>query len=295
MKKMNQVPGVEQTLLPLVTPQAVPFKLESERHTLYVEEVELTQHPIEIDIQMAEGSEGYQNNIKSYFEEPAHKKYTLYINEFEEESRGLHDLFQKLREGDVNDTLDVRIHSPGGYISELQCFHNIFKEIFCNRVTTYLDNFGYSCGGFIFLMGDNRVAYEHSELMLHQASYGSFGAMNSVKSHVEFSQKRLERFIYRILGQFMTNDEISDMLNGKDFWLDVDDMVERNMVHVVVVDGISLDVEAYKELKAHEEKGGSREEFWDKLNQKEEGAVVEQPEPEEPKQTKRGRPKKSTK
>ena len=217
----------ETQVLPLIQPQVVePTKVESNYHTLYIEEVEGSQQELETNIEFEiDCPIRTANNIKTYIEIPEHKKYTLCIHEFGGERKDMHDLLHALRGGQENDLLEIRINSDGGSIIELQSIQNVISQYFKGRVTTILDNVGFSCGAMLFLMGDVKVAFEHSEMMLHQATYGVLGAMESVKQHVEFRQKSLENYFKSIVSGYFSDDEINEILSGKDLWLNVDDMV----------------------------------------------------------------------
>lgn len=254
---MHQPTQHEETII-VPGPHPVPGepgveRIESQHHTLFIETNEEETHEMGL---------GMVQRV------PAHKKFTLYIDEFGELEKGLHKILHKLRKAEQQDWLNVRIHSGGGYVTELQTLENVFKEAFFGRVMTHLDAFGYSCGGFIFLMGDKRVCYESSELMLHAASYASWGDQNTVKSHVDFVHKQLESYSRRLLKPYMTPEEIDAMLKGQDYWFSAKDLCEKGMATEVIVDGIELEADEYLELYDYEENGGEREKFFDMLNER---------------------------
>jgi ATP-dependent protease ClpP protease subunit len=218
--------------------------IDGEFHTLFITKEE---HRLE------EFQTEYNGEVLTAIKEsvPEHKKYTLYIEQFGHNKNQLHRIMHELRQADENDILELRIDSPGGYVTEGIMIYNTMREIFNGRTITYLDSAGYSMGAIIFSLGDERVAYDDSSLMYHNYSTGYMGKGGEIKSYIDFEDKHFtEFFINKVVNKgFMTEEEYNRMKDGHDFWLDSMELARRGIATHVIVDGYRLDAEAYIKFK----------------------------------------------
>ena len=224
-------------------------ELSSEQHTLYIEVVPEKKRIID--------------KAKSLYEIiPKHKRYRVYIGKFFELKKGLHSVFNGLREATNRDYLELMINSGGGLVNEGQQFYNIIQEKFYKRTIAYLDNMGYSMGALLFCMADKRVVYEYSDLMFHTYSHGSRGKGGEVKSHVEHTSKKLEKFFYNIIVKrgFLTKDEFKKMVIGQDFWMDTKELCKRGIATHVILEGKEITAKEYLKNIKKKKKAPKKEE-----------------------------------
>jgi ATP-dependent protease ClpP protease subunit len=217
----------------------VKKELSSEQHTLYSEIINEKKIPVD-----------KEKNI--YRVIPKHKRYRIFIGRFFELKKGLHAVFNELLTADKNDRLEFRINSRGGFVNEGILFYNIIQEKFCNRTTSYLDNFGYSMGALLFCMAHKRVIYPYSDLMFHTYSTVISGKSGELKSRFNHSDKKIKKFFKDIILKkgFLTKEEFKQMLVGQDFWMDAKQMCKRGIATHVIVEGKEYTAKEYlKELK----------------------------------------------
>ncbi|SFV69103.1 ATP-dependent Clp protease proteolytic subunit [hydrothermal vent metagenome] len=209
-------------------------EISSEQHTLYTEVISERKKIVD-----------REKNL--YQITPKHKRYRVYIGRFFELKKGLHSVFNELREAKNNDYLELFINSGGGLILEGQQFYNLIQEKFYQRTVAYLDNYGYSMGALLFCMADKRVAYEYSDFMFHTYSGGAFGKGGEIKARVEHSNKKLEIFFYDLIVKkgFLTHDEFEQMLVGQDYWMDTKELCKRGIATHVIVAGEELTAKEY--------------------------------------------------
>jgi ATP-dependent protease ClpP protease subunit len=209
-------------------------ELSSEQHTLYIEVIPERKRVIDKD-----------KNIYEII--PKHRRYRVYIGRFFELKKGLHSVFNGLKDANNKDYLELMINSGGGLVNEGQQFYNLIQEKFYKRTISYLDNKGYSMGALLFCMAEKRVVYEYSDLMFHTYSHGSQGKGGEVKSHVEHTAKKLKQFFYDLIVKqgFLTKDEFKKMVIGQDFWMDTKEMCKRGVATHVIVAGEELIAEDY--------------------------------------------------
>jgi len=218
--------------------------IESELSTLFISDEDPIMEEIEIE---------YNGEIVPVAKElvPKHKKYTLYISVFGHDNNQLHKIINALRKGTEHDLLEIRIDSPGGYVSEGIIMYNIMRELFNGRVTTYVDSTAFSMGAMLFSLGDERIAYEDSSLMYHNYSSGYFGKGQELKSYIDYEDRHFEEFFKKkiVSKGFLTDEEYQQMKIGQDFWLNSLDMAKRDICTHVIVGGFKLDNDAFIEYK----------------------------------------------
>ena len=214
--------------------------IEGEFHTLFVSEEDPVLEEIEIV---------HENKPMTLMKEsvPKHKKYTLYIEQFGHRNRQLHKVLFELRKATENDVLEIRIQSPGGYVSEGITIYNTMRELFTGRSVTYLDSDGASMGAMLFSLGDERVAYEDSTLMYHNYSTGYMGKGSEIKAYVDYEDNHFDKFFRKkiVNDGYLSEEEYNEMRIGKDFWFDSYEMAKRGITTHVIVSGFKLDNEAY--------------------------------------------------
>ncbi len=211
----------------------------SENHTLFIEEV--SEKKVLAD-----------KEKKLYSFEPKYKIYRIYIERFFERKRGLHTVFNQLRQASPNDYIEFRINSGGGIISEGQQFYNLLQEKFHEKSVAYLDNRGYSMGALLFCMANKRIIYPHSDFMFHNYFGGAIGKGNEVKARVKHSSKTIEKFFKELIVDkgFLKKKEFKQMLVGQDFWMDAKELCKRKIATHVVVNGEGITAKEYlKRLK----------------------------------------------
>jgi len=228
--------------------------ISGEYHTLFIEEEAPTYENITVEIDgkpfLLEDNPLVLNKEAI----PKHKKFTLFVEMFGHEKTQLHHVLYALRKGEENDTFEIRIDSPGGYMKEGLTLYNIMREKFTNRTVTYLDSSAYSMGALLFSMGDQRIVYEHSSLMYHNYSSGAFGKGDNLKTYIEHEEKNTHNFFKNVIVDkgFLTMAEFDEMLIGRDFWFDCTELAQRGIATHVMVDGFLLEGADYLEYKDSE-------------------------------------------
>ena len=229
---------------PIIIEQDGIKVIEGEFHTLFVSKE---------DRKLEEFQTEHNGEVLTAVKEmlPEHDKYTLYIESFGHSKNQLHKIMNELRQAKEYDVLELRIDSPGGYVSEGISLYNTMREVFSGRTTTFLDSTGYSMGAVIFSLGDERIAYEESSLMYHNYSTGYYGKGDEIKSYIDFEDRHFTQFFTdKIVKKgFLTAEEYREMSIGKDFWFDAVELAQRGIATHVVVDGYKLDAEAFLEYK----------------------------------------------
>jgi len=178
------------------------------------------------------------------------QNFRVFVNSFTESGNDIHGIWNNLLNAGSNDTLELRIASPGGYVTECQNFINIMRNKFKDRTTTYIDSHASSAGAITFLAGDKRVIYENSRIMIHNYAGGYSGEYKKMKTRIDFDEKHIIGFLKSIIRpkashKFLSKKEFKEMVNGKEFWFRTDEMAKRKICTHVIVDGEEMTAKQY--------------------------------------------------
>ncbi len=213
-------------------------EVSSEQHTLYTEVISERKKLIDKD-----------KNI--YQVTPKHKRYRVYIGRFFEQKKGLHSVFNELRDAKKGDYLEFMINSGGGFIQEGMQFFNIILEKFPGRTVAYLDNYGYSMGAMLFSMANKRIIYPYSDFMYHNYSGGAVGKGGDIKARIDHTHERLNKFFHDIIVKqgFLSEDEFQKMLVGQDYWMEAKELCKRGIAtHVIISNGEEITAKEYLKI-----------------------------------------------
>ena len=172
------------------------------------------------------------------------KEHTVYMDALMDHPE-LDELFNTLHTAGGNDTLTIRIDSPGGMLSELYRFKALIVEKFYGRCTTILDPAGASAGALTFTYGDKRIVYEHSWAMFHDWSGGVWGKASDIEKSLIFRRELFKKTFREDLKDFFTEEEIENMFKGQEFWLDAKELCERKIATHVITRGKTITAEEY--------------------------------------------------
>lgn len=172
------------------------------------------------------------------------KEHTIYMDALMDHPE-LDELFNTLHGAGNNDTLTIRIDSPGGMLSELYRFKALIVEKFYGRCTTILDPAGASAGALTFTYGDKRIVYEHSWAMFHDWSGGVWGKASDIEKSLIFRRELFKKTFREDLKDFFTEEEIENMFKGQEFWLDAKELCEHKIATHVITKGKTITAEEY--------------------------------------------------
>lgn len=145
------------------------------------------------------------------------------VDDFEEE-------FQLFAGAGEQDVINIDIVTPGG---SLDTSHMLCRAIsLCAAtVVAYIGPTCASGGTAIALACDEWEVDDMSSFMIHTASYGYVGMAPHVKSHVDHSDKMINRFVRTTYAGFLTEAEIERVIDGKEVYFEGDELAERLTIY----------------------------------------------------------------
>lgn len=136
------------------------------------------------------------------------------------------DFFRALRDARPTDEVIVHINCYGG---EAATAFQIIDNMRASQATILVSIEGACCSAatFVALAGDSWDVMPHSYFMCHAYSTVLFGKRQEVNAATDFDKKWLDRAMREIYNGFLTEDEINLLMEGKDYYFDADEVIDR--------------------------------------------------------------------
>ena len=134
--------------------------------------------------------------------------------------------FHKIRNARPTDVINIHINCPGGNLFTTVQFIQVLSE--CNaHINMNVTGACMSAATLIFLQGDDFIINEHSAFLFHNYSGGMIGKGGEMYSNVMHDRKWSEKLFRSQYEDFLTAEEISNLVDDKDIWMDANTVVER--------------------------------------------------------------------
>ncbi len=134
--------------------------------------------------------------------------------------------FHKIRNARPTDIINIHINCPGGNLFTTVQFLQVLSE--CKaHINMNVTGACMSAATLIFLQGDDFVINEHSAFLFHNYSGGMIGKGGEMYSNVIHDRKWSEKLFRSQYEDFLTVEEISNLVDDKDIWMDANTVVER--------------------------------------------------------------------
>jgi ATP-dependent Clp protease protease subunit len=163
----------------------------------------------------------------SHYEMPIQSKIiSFYISRPIGENALYTDMVHCIKTASEHDRIIIYINTPGGNLFAGMQIINAIRTT-AAHVTTVLESHAFSLGTLIFLSGHEWIVMDDSQMMFHNFSSSLTGKGNEQIAEVQANVKWFNKIMKRICHPFLTNDEINAISDGRDLWLDSDDIRKR--------------------------------------------------------------------
>ena len=167
----------------------------------------------------------YQENSKINVEVNGYN-YTIFLDEIFQESAYERDVISILNNATTSDKVTFMINSDGGSLSSALPICIAIRESKA-EVTGMLLSEAHSAASMVFLTTDSQIVSNHCSMLVHSASYGAVGKQQDILDHVTHTQERLNKIFNDFYYGFLSEEEIEQVLSGKELYLDCDSIAER--------------------------------------------------------------------
>lgn len=136
------------------------------------------------------------------------------------------DMINILKTAEAHDTVFINLNTPGGNLyTAIQLMSAIRQSN--ATVVTCIEGMVASAGTLIFLAGHKHVVNANCTFMIHNYSHGAWGKGNEVALRVKHSEHYFNKLAHDMYGNFLTSEEITEVVNGKDFWMESEEVLAR--------------------------------------------------------------------
>lgn len=144
--------------------------------------------------------------------------FNLYLFQAITSTKQFIPFIEALNAASENDLVVVHLSTPGGSLDATDTFLTALAE--CDgRVVVRATGGVHSAGSVILLAADEYTLSENFNMLIHNGSCGAFGDFNKFAAHARANQAYMENFMRTTYCGFLTDEEIEQVIEGKDFWL----------------------------------------------------------------------------
>ena len=180
--------------------------------------------PKKIDLSELFGSPVKQDD--RLFSRPIAQLHEFYLSGEIESSENYIEWFQTIRHASEADIIKIYINSPGGDAFTAIQFIRALQETDATIIMS-VEGVCASAATMIFLQGHSFEVSEHSVFMVHNYSTGVVGKGHEIHSQVTFDKGWSENMLREIYKDFLTEKEITKVIEGADLWMDSSDVIKR--------------------------------------------------------------------
>ncbi len=143
-----------------------------------------------------------------------------------EDSEDFIDFIRAIREAKATDLIRIHIDCCGGDVSTALILCDNLKY---SKATVEISVEGLcaSAATLIMLSGDQWEILEHAHIMIHAWSGMIFGKWHEQKAKFQFDKTYFEDVWRKLYKGFLTDQEIEEVLNGRDIWLTASETLDR--------------------------------------------------------------------
>lgn len=166
------------------------------------------------------------NKIPQYKQAIQVNLYHFYIITEIDQPEAYLDLINVLKTAEAHDTVFIYLNTPGGSLSTAVQIIGAIRQC-AGTVVTCLEGEVCSAGTMIFLSGHRHIISPHSTFMIHNYSHWFGGKGNEVVSYIKYQEQYFRKLARDVYSGFLTDEEIDAVFDGKDFWMDSDEVLRR--------------------------------------------------------------------
>lgn len=154
------------------------------------------------------------------------KYYHAYITDQIGSPWHYNELCYLLDKATHEDTFILHLNTPGGVIdSAFQIIHSL-NHTSANTISSITGSVA-SAGTVVALSCKELEIADHSTFMIHNYSGGAQGKGNEIKEYMKFAGPKLKADFKYLYSGFLSDEEIEDVSEDKDFWFDADETRRR--------------------------------------------------------------------
>lgn len=166
------------------------------------------------------------NELDTIYVKPSPQNFAYFIDGDIEEPSKYRELVQVLTSMSEDDSLELTINCFGGFLHTTTMLSNMIRS--CDgHVHGVLNGVAMSGGSILLLSCHSVEVMPHSTLMSHTSHGYDGGKLSDKIRSIQSSDKQLRALYQDVYFGFYSPEEIEDILEGKDSYLEYDEICER--------------------------------------------------------------------
>lgn len=153
-------------------------------------------------------------------------QYTVMIDEAIGEASYYRNVVQMLLQATEDDVVILHINSPGGLLSGAQTIIEALKATEAHTVALLVGSCS-SAASLISMHCMDVVVTDSAESLIHPPRGGSFGKVTDMHSGSQHFLKVSNRMFKDAYEGFLSEDELKEVIAGREMFLDADDLRQR--------------------------------------------------------------------
>lgn len=165
-------------------------------------------------------------NTNGIYERQGGRVYDFYLNDVIQSSKDYVSWNQIIRGAGELDVIYLHINCYGGDVmTTIQLLRSMSE---CRgTIIASVEGACMSAATFLFLSADVCEVSDHSQFLIHNYSAGNWGKGNELIAKAIAEHAWANNLLHNLYAGFLTKEEIDEVINGKDFWLDSKEVVKR--------------------------------------------------------------------
>lgn len=152
--------------------------------------------------------------------------HSFYISDEIEGSDKYIKLINVLKTAEDHDTIFIYLNTPGGYLNTAIQIISAIKQC-SGTVVTCLEGEVCSAGTMIFLAGHKFLVNPNCSFMIHNYSGWISGKGQEIAARAKYQEEYARDLVYDVYKNFLTKEEMTMVLDGRDVWLNSKQVIER--------------------------------------------------------------------
>lgn len=166
-------------------------------------------------------------NVLGYFvKQKVARQFTVTIDEPFVSPSYYRGIVSMLMGATEDDTVIFLINSPGGQLNGLLALVEGVKMTDAITLAVLVGECA-SAASMFALHCDTIFVSDNATMLCHNISYGTGGKGSDILSHVQHVSKTSEKLLRKTYEHFLSKTEIDEMINGREIYLDSDEIKQR--------------------------------------------------------------------
>ena len=125
-----------------------------------------------------------------------------------------------------NDSITIILNTNGGMLDTTIEFLSAMDSA-DSHIHAHIAGCAHSAGSILFLKSHSWSISKYATMMIHAPSSGFIGKYSDQFAHMDHFRKWIDNFYRDVYEDFLSDEEITNVLNGTDIWLDAEQLEER--------------------------------------------------------------------